>query len=76
MNLVKHMEAAFVAALAIAGSMSYVVESLPQAQAHVAAPAASSVVASSMPVVIVSAKRMTEAEKRASLQAERAGSKA
>ncbi|GAB3439630.1 hypothetical protein NX773_15640 [Massilia solisilvae] len=76
MNLIKHMEAVFVAALAFAGSLSYVVETLPQAQAHVAAPAASSVAATSMPVVIVSAKRMTEAEKRASLQAERAGSKA
>jgi hypothetical protein len=71
-NIAKHMEAIFVAALAFAGSASLVVENLPEAQAHVAVPVASHIAAAgNMPVVIVSAKRMTDAEKRASLQAER-----
>jgi hypothetical protein len=72
MNIAKHMEAVFVGALAFAGSASYLVESLPEAQARVEAPLANSVASpTSMAVVIVSAKRMSSAEKRASLQAGR-----
>jgi hypothetical protein len=71
-NIAKHMEAIFVVALAFAGSASLVVDNLPEAQAHVAVPVASQIATrGNMPVVIVSAKRMTDAEKRASLQAER-----
>ena len=70
MNIAKHMEAIFVAALAFAGSASFVAETLPAAQAHTQAAAASSIgTASHMAVVVVSAKRMTEAEKLAAMQA-------
>jgi hypothetical protein len=73
MNIIKHMEAAFLFSLSVAGVASVAVEAIPPAQAS--APARIEVVAqSSMPVVHVTAKRMTEAEKRLSLQAERAGS--
>jgi predicted branched-subunit amino acid permease len=78
MNIAKNMEAIFVAALVFAGSTSYLVESLPEAHAHIQAPLASSVATPTrMAVVTVTAKRMTAAEKKASLQAERAaGSRA
>jgi hypothetical protein len=73
MNITKHMEAVFVAALAFAGSASYLVESLPEAQARVEAPLASSIATpTKLAVVTVTAKRMTAEEKQASLQAERA----
>jgi hypothetical protein len=73
MNIAKHMEVVFVAALAFAGSASYLVESLPEAQARVQAPLASNIgTPTHMAVVTVTAKRMTVAEKEASLQAERA----
>jgi hypothetical protein len=72
MNIAKHMEAVFVAALAFAGSASFVADTLPAAQAHNQAPVASAVgTASHMAVVVVGAKRMTEAEKLAT--AERQG---
>jgi hypothetical protein len=64
MNIAKHMEAIFVAALAFAGTASFVANTLPAAQAHSQAPVASSVgTASHMAVVVVSAKRMSDAEK-------------
>jgi hypothetical protein len=67
MNIAKHMEAVFVAALAFAGSASLVADTLPAAQAHAQAPAASSVgTASHMAVVVVSAKRMSDTGKLAS----------
>jgi hypothetical protein len=73
MNIAKHMEAVFVAALAFAGSASYLVESLPEAQARTQAPLASNIATpTKMALVTVTAKRMTAAEKEASLQAERA----
>jgi hypothetical protein len=66
MNIAKHMEAVFVAAIAFAGSASYLVE----AQARVPAPLASSIATPTrMAVVTVSARRMSTAEKQASLQA-------
>jgi Flp pilus assembly protein CpaB len=62
MNLVKHMEAVFVLALAVAGSATYLAtanESQPQPQlaSHIATP-------TKMAVVIISAKRLTAAQKR------------
>lgn len=73
MNIAKHMEAVFVTALVFAGSLSYAVESLPEARAQALPPAAHSVDAqSSMPVVTIHAKRMSAAEKAASLRAEQA----
>jgi hypothetical protein len=74
MNVLKHMEAAFLFSLSVAGVPSVAVDAIPPAQASV--PARIEVaVQPDMPIVHVSAKRMTEAEKRASLQAERAGSR-
>ena len=71
MNIVKHMEAAFLFALSVAGVGSVVVDSIPRAQAHVLAPAATSVVvgtnADHVPVVTVTAKRMSALEKQRSL---------
>jgi hypothetical protein len=64
MNILKHMEAVFVATVALAVSSSYLVDTLPQAHAK---PVVS---ASAIPVVVVSAKRMSAQEKQQSLQAE------
>jgi hypothetical protein len=64
MNILKHMEAVFVAAMSIAIGAAYVAETAPEAQAQ--APAARANVA----VVTVSAKRMSPAEKQQSLKAE------
>jgi hypothetical protein len=78
MNILKHMEAAFLFSLSAAGLASVAVDFIPPAQATVPVQAqvqAHATVQSSIPRVVVTAKRMTEAEKRASLQAERAGSR-
>jgi hypothetical protein len=73
MNVLKHMEAAFLFSLSVAGLASVAVDAVPPAQAG--APVQAQLqVQPNVPVVRVSAKRMTEAEKRQSLQAERAGS--
>ena len=68
MNILKHMEAVFVATVALAVSGSYLVDTLPQAHAQ---PVASSAGAA-VPVVVVKAKRMSDEEKQRSIQAERA----
>lgn len=72
MNIAKHMEAVFVTALVFAGSLSYAVESLPEARAQALAAAHSTATPAGMPVVMVHAKRMSAAEKAASLRAEQA----
>lgn len=64
MNIAKNMEAIFVAALAFAGSASFVADAIPAAQAHNQVQVASAVPAG-VPVVVVSAKRLTPAEKLA-----------
>lgn len=69
MNILKHMEAVFVATVALAVSGSYLIDTLPVAHAKPVA-AVSSVTA--VPVVVVSAKRMTAQEKQQALQAEAA----
>jgi hypothetical protein len=71
MNIVKHMEAAFVVALGLAGSATYLIDALPEAQAHPQT-AATIATPANMAVVTVSAKRMSAAEKQQSLEAERA----
>jgi hypothetical protein len=75
MNVLKHMEAAFLFSLSVAGAASLAIDAIPPAQASVPV-RAEAAVQPNIPVVHVSAKRMTETEKRLSLQAERAGSKA
>ena len=73
MNALKHMEAAFLFSLSVAGVASVAVDAIPPAQAK-ATVQAQAEIQPTMPIVHISAKRMTEAEKRQSLQAERAGS--
>jgi len=74
MNILKNMEAAFLFSLSVAGVASVAIDAIPPAQASVPAQVQVAV-QPNIPVVHVSAKRMSDAEKRASLQAERAGSR-
>ena len=72
MNIAKHMEAVFIVALAAAGSASYFVDAVPQAQARPAVIQDSSIATETrMAVVVVKGKRMSEAEKRQTLLADR-----
>jgi hypothetical protein len=73
MNVLKHMEAAFLFSLSVAGAASVAIDAIPLAQASVPV-RAEAAAQPSMQVVHVTAKRMTAAEKRQSLQAERGGS--
>jgi hypothetical protein len=68
MNILKHMEAVFIAAAVFAVGGSYAVDTLPEAQAKAVVTASTGVQA---PVVVIKAKRMSAEEKRQSLQAER-----
>ena len=72
MNLVKHMEAVFVVALAAAGSASYFTDALPQAHASRAVIQDSSIATETrMAVVVVKGKRLSPAEKQSLVLAER-----
>jgi 1-aminocyclopropane-1-carboxylate deaminase/D-cysteine desulfhydrase-like pyridoxal-dependent ACC family enzyme len=66
MNIIKHMEAAFVVALVTAGAAGYV-----QAAREAQAQSASIATPTKMAVVTVSAKRLTPAQKLQMVQAER-----
>ena len=68
MNILKHMEAVFIATAVFAVGGSYALDTLPQAHARTAVAAHVDVQA---PVVVVKGKRMSADEKRQSLQAER-----
>ena len=68
MNILKHMEAVFVATVVLAVGGAYAIDTLPQANAKAAVTAS---VGAQAPAVVVKAKRMTAEEKRQSLQAER-----
>lgn len=73
MNLIKHMEAAFIFSLSVAGVATVAIDMIPPAQASVPVRAENSIATPTrMAVVKVSAKRMTEAEKQQSLALERA----
>lgn len=73
MNILKHMEAVFIATVVFTVGGSYAIDKLPQAHAKAAASeTASASVTASAPVVVIKAKRMSAEEKRQSLQAERA----
>lgn len=69
MNILKNMEAVFLVTLAIAGPASVVIDTLPKAYAArtaaIAAPTQQAI-----PVVVVKGRRMTDAEKRQSLNEE------
>lgn len=66
MNVLKNMEIIFTVAIALACSAAYV-STLPEAQAQGGSQASAAI-----PTVVVSAKRLTPAQKRQSLQEERA----
>lgn len=68
MNILKNMEAVFLVSLAIAGPASVVIDALPEANAS-RMPAAVAT-QQAIPVVVVSARRMTDEEKRQSLEEE------
>lgn len=68
MNVLKHMEAVFIATVTLAVSSSYLVDAIPEA--HAKAPTALRASANSVPVITVSAKRMTPEEKAQSLREE------
>ncbi len=69
MNILKHMEAVFVATVALAVTGSYMVDTLPQAHAKPAITMAMNT--SAVPVVVVKAKRMSADEKQRAFAAER-----
>jgi len=69
MNVIKHMEAAFVVALGLAAAGSAAVDTVKPAQAG--AP-----IVADIPVVHVTAKRLTAAEKQQLLALERVRSRA
>ncbi|WP_296952382.1 hypothetical protein [uncultured Massilia sp.] len=71
MNVLKHMEAAFLFSLGVAVVGSIAIETSPPAQAAGAVVENSIATPTSMAVVKVSAKRMSAAEKAQSLAAER-----
>lgn len=69
MNILKNMEAVFLVSLAIAGPASVVIDALPEANAT-RMPATAIATQQAIPVVVVSARRMTDEEKRQSLEEE------
>jgi len=72
MNVLKHMESAFLVAVAIAGFGSLAVEAVQPAQAGIPVVVENSIAtAGGMAVVKVSAKRMNATEKAQSLAQER-----
>jgi hypothetical protein len=75
MNVLKNFEALFVVALGLACAANYAIDSTPKADTTapraVAAVATSAVATPAMPVIVVSAKRMSAAEKAQSLNNER-----
>lgn len=73
MNLIKHMEAVFVAGVALTVGGSYLADTLPQAHARSSASAlVANAAAPQAPVVVIKARRMSAEEKRQSLQDESA----
>ncbi|NML60896.1 hypothetical protein HHL21_07315 [Massilia sp. RP-1-19] len=69
MNILKNMEAVFLVSLAIAGPASVAFDALPEANAT-RMPVAAAATQQAIPVVVVSARRMTAEEKRLSLEEE------
>jgi hypothetical protein len=75
MNVIKHMEAAFLVALGLAAAASVAVDNIKPAQASAPAAPAFTVTAG-VPVVHVTAKRLTAAQKQQLLALERVRSRA
>jgi hypothetical protein len=76
MNIIKHMEAAFLFSLCVAGVASVAVDSIPVAQAHPVQTTVSVASNAGVPVVKVTAKRLSAAEKQRMLAEEVRGSRA
>jgi hypothetical protein len=72
MNVIKHMEAAFLVALSLAAGASVAIDSAKPAQATTPAYATTA----GIPVVHVTAKRLTPVEKQQMLALERVRSRA
>jgi hypothetical protein len=72
MNVLRNLEAVFVVALGVAASASFVLQAPAEAVAAAPQPISASIATpSKMAVVVVSAKRMSAAEKQRSLEDER-----
>jgi hypothetical protein len=67
MNVLKHMEAVFVVALCTAAAASFAGGGVAPAEARLPVVAVNTSVPANLAVVRVTAKRLSEAEKRASL---------
>jgi hypothetical protein len=63
MNIAKNMEAIFIAAAVLLGASAYATAALPDAPAPVAPAAVQAAPAAKMQVVVVSAKRLSAAQK-------------
>jgi hypothetical protein len=72
MNAIKHMEAAFIVALGLAAAGSVTVDRIQPAQAHAPVVATTA----GIPVVHVTAKRLSPVEKQQMLALERVRSRA
>lgn len=76
MNVIKHMEAAFLFSLSVAGVASVLVDSIPAAQAQPLTTSVSVASNAGIPVVKVTAKRLSTAEKQRLAAEEARGSHA
>jgi hypothetical protein len=76
MNVIKHMEAAFLVALSLAAAASVAVDSIQPAQAAAPVRAQTFTVTAGVPVVHVTAKRLTAVQKAQLLALERVRSRA
>lgn len=76
MNIIKHMEAAFLFSLSVAGVASVMLDSIPAAQAHPVQTTVSVASNAGVPVVKVTAKRLSAAEKQRLQAEETRGSRA
>ncbi|KQV79001.1 hypothetical protein ASD15_20225 [Massilia sp. Root351] len=65
MNIAKNMEAIFIAAVVLAGAASIATAAVPAAPATVAKAVKAAPAATAMPVVTITAKRLSAAEKAA-----------
>lgn len=75
MNVIKHMEAAFLLSLSVAAAVCFTVDTMPQAQAATPVQTVAAI-QPGIPVVKVTAKRLTAVQKAQSLAMERVAKRA
>ena len=75
MNVIKHMEAAFLFSLSVAGVASVMLDGMSAAQAHPLTTTVSVASNAGIPVVKVTAKRLSAAEKQELIAEEARGSR-